>query len=49
LANNPDVDPAKVDFRLHHLQSGGFEGRDPGSTFSSKFTWKDMQMFVKPG
>jgi glycosyltransferase involved in cell wall biosynthesis/SAM-dependent methyltransferase len=35
LAHNPDVAQAKVDPLLHYLNDGGFEGRDPGPSFTS--------------
>jgi len=36
LANNPNVVEAKIDPVLHYLQYGGFQGRDPGPSFSSR-------------
>lgn len=41
LKNNPDVAQTKVDPLHHYLQNGGFEGRDPGSKFSSKWYIKN--------
>lgn len=46
LTNNPDVAQAKMDPLLHYLNSGGFEGRDPGPNFSSAWyldTYADVK------
>jgi hypothetical protein len=37
LEKNPDVAQAKVNPWLHYLRYGGFEGRDPGPSFSSQW------------
>jgi hypothetical protein len=37
LAENPDLVQGKVNPWLHYLRYGGFEGRDPGPDFSSKW------------
>ena len=46
LANYPDVAQAGVDPLIHYIQHGGFEGRDPGPSFSSARyleTYKDVK------
>ena len=48
LAHNPDVANAKVDPALHYLLHGGFEDRDPGPDFSSKW-YLDTYQDVKKG
>lgn len=37
LRNNPDVAQAAVNPMIHYLRHGGFEGRDPGPSFSNKW------------
>jgi hypothetical protein len=37
LASNPDIAGASLNPLLHYLRYGGFEGRDSGSGFSSKW------------
>ena len=46
LANNPDVDPVKVNPLLHYLREGGLKGRDPGPNFWSGWyldTYEDVR------
>jgi hypothetical protein len=46
LADNPDVARARVNPVWHYLRYGGFEGRDPGPDFSSRWyldTYADVR------
>ena len=49
LANNPDVNQAKVDPLLHYLHAGGFEGHDPDQILAAPGTSMLMKTSKKPG
>ena len=49
LAHNPDVAQAGMNPLIHYLQYGGFEGRDPGSKFSSAWYLGEYEDIKKAG
>lgn len=49
LSKNPDVAQAKMNPVYHYLKFGGFEGRDPSSTFSSSYYLNKNEDVKKAG